>query len=361
MNLKSAGSLEKMFGLYTNGNQKNYISNCEQTALMYVNDQSKIPIVINDGEINDMYLSSPKVNYIDYNLDYIRRMEKGVIKTMLMFITSLLSYMLTLCNINRVVYINNFLIPNSPRNNISESKILDIICEIKNKYPKHAIVFKGENVEKSKHNIMCLLSKQAYIWTPSILKESGKKAVKIRKTLKSDKKNIDNGVLSFEVLNYVDIKESENIRDLYRNVYHNKYSSHSADYTALWFKILSNPEYGFSLVGVKHNNELVGFVSYHIGSDMIYSGLVGHKDINGKLGVYRAIIRYLIQQSEDLNKPLHLSSGAGEFKRRRGAKEHMEYDLVATDHLPVLQKIGWWLLMKIYNSLGLKIMINMKV
>ncbi|PMO48562.1 hypothetical protein [Vibrio splendidus] len=361
MNLKSAGSLEKMFSLYTNGNQKNYISNCDQTALMYVNDKNKLPIVINNGEINDMYLSSPKVNYIDYNLDYIRRMGKGVIKSMLIFIISLLSYILTLCNINRVVYINNFLIPNIPKNNLSESKVLDIICEFKNNFPRHAIIFKGANVETNKNNIMCLLSKKAYIWSPSILKESGKKAVKIRKTLKSDKKNIDNGVLSFEILNYIDIKESENIRNLYRNLYHNKYSSYSADYTALWFKTLSDPENGFSLVGVKHSNELVGFVSYHIGSEMIYSGLVGHKDINGKLGVYRASIRYLIQQSEYLNKPLHLSSGAGEFKTRRGAKAHMEYDLVATDHLPAVQKMGWWLLTKIYNSLGLKIMTNMKV
>ncbi|NQZ12675.1 MAG: hypothetical protein HRT35_36450, partial [Algicola sp.] len=107
--------------------------------------------------------------------------------------------------------------------------------------------------------------------------------------------------------------------------------------------------------------QIVGFISYFETDEMIYSGLVGHQDDSGDNGTYRSCIRWLIDLAQTRQKTLHLSSGAGEFKRRRGAKAQMEYDYIVFDHLPRWRQAGWWLLGKIFNTLGYAVMTKLKV
>lgn len=337
-----------------------FIENCLQQPLVLNIDGKMIPLVVNNGDSGGMYLSSPLIFYVDYNIDFVKTMRQKRIRYPLLVLLGGLKWLLTRLGINKVVYLNNNLLPNNPSLSLTDEQLQKVTARLTQDFPNHAICIKGiERFPTS--NVLRLLARQIYIWRPEVLEEVGKKAVKIRSTLKADAKLLDQGKVTFEPFIQVDKQTAQQLRGFYRSVYVNKYSHLSADYSEKWFESLAIYCDSFKLLAVKQNGELSGFISYFETEDMIYSGLVGHDDHDGEKGIYRACIRQLVFLAQAGAKPLHLSSGVGEFKRRRGARAAMEYDHVLVEHLSPWRRLGWRLLGKLFNTLGAKVMTEMKV
>ncbi|MCV2884827.1 hypothetical protein OE749_08975 [Aestuariibacter sp. AA17] len=356
----NTNDLVGLFRGYLNDGIIPYIENCPQQPLVINIDEQLLPLVVNNGDKGAMYLSSPLVFYVDYNIDFVKTIAQKRLRYPLLALLKGVKWLLSCFGINKVVYLNNNLLPNNPALNLDKEQLQRVITLLTHEFPDHAVCVKGLQYGPSPDALQ-LLARQVYIWNPNVVEEVGKKAVKIRKTLKTDAKLLEQGKVTFEPIEHIDRQTAQKLRDFYRCVYVNKYSQLSADYSVKWFESLPSHSSGFKLLAVKKDGELSGFISYFETDEMIYSGLVGHDDHNGENGIYRACIRQLVFLAEEAAKPLHLSSGAGEFKRRRGARPHMEFDYILHGHLPLWRRMGWALLGKLFNSLGAKVMTNMKV
>lgn len=358
---KSAeGGFEGLFCRYLKEGIPPYIENCLQQPLLLSVDAQLLPLVVNNGDKEGMYLSSPLAFYVDYNIDFVKTIRQKRLRYPLLALLKGLKWFLSRLDINKVVYLNNSLLPNNPALNLSDEKLQLIIAKLIQDFPEHAICIKGIQHSPT-FSTLQLLTRQIYIWRPEVIEKVGKKAGKIRKTLKTDAKLFEQGKITFEPIKHVDKETAKQLRSFYRSVYINKYSQLSANYSEKWFESLTEYTDSFKLLAVKKANELSGFISYFETDDMIYSGIVGHNDCDGEKGIYRASIRQLVFLAQSTGKLLHLSSGAGEFKRRRGAIAKMEYDHVLIEHLPLLRRVGWRLLSKLFNTLGAKLMTEMKV
>jgi hypothetical protein len=61
-------------------------------------------------------------------------------------------------------------------------------------------------------------------------------------------------------------------------------------------------------------------------------------------GFYRLLVAMLLKRVAEEGTLLNYSSGAGDFKRRRGGEGCLEFNAVYTRHLPIEQRLPFLLL-----------------
>ncbi|MGI0119996.1 hypothetical protein [Zooshikella sp. RANM57] len=353
---------------------KSYIDNVDQPLLIAKVDNEIVPLVINNGEQDQCYLTSPIAYYIHYVADFIRTINHKPLRISLQLLIAGLKHIFGFLKLNRVVYVNNWLLPTGPFLALERKQIDLLIKKLSCQFPRHAIVFKGcteaahEQLNRmTATGLLKIVHRQVYTWDQSTIEDINLSTAKQRRTFKTDQKFLKNTPYQLSCMNGKHAEKldySQALCNLYRELYVKKYSRYSLQYNDRWFQHTLASEC-FNFVGFFHKaseQTLQGFISYYKSEQQLISSLVGHQTLEAKdTGLYRCSISYLCKQSKEENLPVNLSSGAGEFKRRRGAKPSFEFDFVYIHHLSKWQQLGWRLLALMYNTLAKKIFTTMKV
>ena len=69
----------------------------------------------------------------------------------------------------------------------------------------------------------------------------------------------------------------------------------------------------------------------------------------------------LLERVAEQKLLLNYSSGAGEFKRRRGAESAIEYNAIYTRHLPLKRQLPHLLLEQAANRLGKRVLVENQI
>ncbi len=121
---------------------------------------------------------------------------------------------------------------------------------------------------------------------------------------------------------------------LYTQVYRAKHGPRNPDYTAhflRWARAagvlqlvgLAQPEAGGEL-------RLVAFAALHRAGDVLSVPLLGYDTTaDARQGLYRQLVAWLIHHALTQELRFNFSSGAGDFKRKRGFAPHLEHTLIA--------------------------------
>jgi hypothetical protein len=68
-----------------------------------------------------------------------------------------------------------------------------------------------------------------------------------------------------------------------------------------------------------------------------------------EMGLYRLLMALLLKTAKERSLMLHLSSGAGAFKRSRGGKATLEYTAIYSEHLSPSKRMFVKKLSKLLN------------
>ena len=150
--------------LITNGINP-YISNITATPFIIRCEDLLLPGII-PGKLNDCYVSSPYSQYITYAIAELREIDSVFARIILKVFLKFLGALSRGCHINKVVYVNNWLLSTNLYPEIERDSLAAIKSNLQDKYPDRVIVFRSLN-EKCNKSLMKDLFSSPYL-LPSV-------------------------------------------------------------------------------------------------------------------------------------------------------------------------------------------------
>lgn len=154
-------------------------------------------------------------------------------------------------------------------------------------------------------------------------------------------------------------EDAPRIAELYRLLYLEKHSHLNPQYTSRFVEsALANRLLEFR--GLRHvSGRLDGVFACFSRGQVTSTPFIGYDtSLPTELGLYRHLVSMLLEQVSRKKLLLNYSSGAGEFKRRRGGKPVLEYNAVYTRHLSPVRRLVLSQFGKLVNQLGRSVLEN---
>ncbi len=130
----------------------------------------------------------------------------------------------------------------------------------------------------------------------------------------------------------------DQVLDLYRRLYIDRYSRHNPDYAPDYMHALL-ADGTLEILTLERAGDIEAFCALHRRGRVLSVPMVGYKE--SIEGLYRAIMALPALEAEAQGLMLNLSAGASRFKRHRGARPYVEYLLIRDDHLPAWRRLAY--------------------
>jgi hypothetical protein len=342
---------------YLGRRSQDLIANTNHDVLLADVAGQAVPLVVNDGRDSECYLTSPYVNYIIYARDFARRVPQRRWRLPVRGLIALVAAFVRRQDIDRVVYINHWLVATGPRNAIPAPQLEVLTRLLLERFPDHALVVRGVREDcpaqlgTSTPDLRwrALFNRMVYVWPWDQATKS-----KSSREFRRDRRRLEAAGESVHVSATLDILQRTRLRKLYEQLYIDKYSRYNPQLSGLWFDAIAGS--GSEYVDV-HVIEVDGNINYFVvsfetGDEMIGS-VVGHQpELSRQLGLYRAGVSLLMRRAAERRLPLNLSSGSGQFKLKRGAVPVAEHDWYCVSHLSWRARLSWQFVAFAYNRLA---------
>ncbi len=322
-----------------------FIKNVQTDLFLLEIDNMLLPITVNNKEFNNSYVTSPYTHYISYAKEELWELNNPRLEKFLSSMIDIIGGLLRKSNVNKVVIVNNWLLSTNLMGPLlTKSQIKRMTEFITSTFPHHTILFRSmtralhhEFMETMQHfGYEKIMSRAIYLLDHPVTLTK-----KQKKTLQQDKRLFEKFHYYVREPKEVDIPH---IKKLYSKLYIDKYSRHNPQFTKEFFEhAYKHKLLQFSLLC--QGETVKGVIGYWVRADVLTTPILGYDTTsNIKEGLYR-VLSYLITENILHNKYVgHRSAGAGEFKRKRGSVQHIEYTYIFQKHLPVYKRIAWGLL-----------------
>jgi len=316
------------------------LPNIETKLIAYRQDNLTIMTSITDEVVSNVYVVSPYALMIDYGEEELEKIKAPLQKGLFFVLVKFFSIVLKGIKIDRVQILNNYLFSTNFFTKAWES--LDVSLLRKNAiiaYPKHSLLIRSVNQLQNPtlyENLIndgwkAIALRQVYIYDD---KEKWQKA----RNTKNDKK-----LLLSEQFHFVESRDYEVAITLYNSLYLDKYSQHNIHYTPTFLEQLV--EQGllklFFMQDIK-TKRYVGVVGVTEEEGVMTVPIIGYdKSYSQKDALYRRLVYYVTAYAFEQNALLNFSSGAPDFKTKRGAKPILEYMFVYDNHLSLPRRMVW--------------------
>ncbi len=321
-----------------------YIDNCNAKIAILEYDNLYIPLIIANKDKNQTYLTSLISSYINYPKHILKNRTVNILFD---FFNKILDW----GSIDKVVYINHWLISTNIHYNLSDKQINEITEFIKQKFPDYAICFRNIAKETNAALFSSLTSNKYKFLVNRCsyhIDNNSFKNVFKKQSLKKDLSLYKKGKYRISA----SIADSHIQKQVYEDLYINKYTCLNPQYNEKFFDILIKS--GFENYTLLNKQEqTVGFYVPFVLNNTVSVPWFGYDtSVMQKEGLYRLLILNIIEYAKNNKYNLNLSSGVGEYKKRRGAKPYWEYLAINCSHLNFFRKLLYFLLIEITNKIS---------
>jgi len=186
------------------------------------------------------------------------------------------------------------------------------------------------------------LVEDGWLMTPArrvYLCDPASSAVARRNNVKNDRRALNKSHLERVGPDALGAADVDVLRHLFRQLFIDKHSGLNPDFTPAFFAHCLEHRF-VELHGLRHAGRLVGVVGLLRRHGWMTSPLLGY-DLRAPraLGLYRALMALSFEEACRVGARLHLSAGAGEFKRARGGVPALEYSAIHVEHLPPARRV----------------------
>jgi hypothetical protein len=328
-----------------NGPQK-YIKNVYNTQLMVAKvGETIIPITVTDFHPDNTYTCSPYSHYVSYGgFEEVRHLNKPVVEALLKTIMHPVAWFCRYTELDRVAYVNNYLLSTNLYPSITAAQI-EILCEtLPAWFPDRVIVFRSVDTRKNplvydvlkQNNYEMVLSRQVWYMDPleaSHTRQSKEDARVLRKH-------------KYKIVAGKDLTDDELRRalHLYNLLYLEKYSYFNPQFTFEFLKLARDEEI-LHLRALRRDGQINAVMGFFIRNGTMTQPLFGYDtSLPQEEGLYRLLTLITLQEGLKRNLLVHASGGVGKFKKIRGGKSVIEYNMVWSKHLPRKRQLPWKLI-----------------
>ncbi len=320
-----------------------YVDNAKVRMEALVIDEKVLPLVISERVEGNSNVCSAYAHYFEYAFQEFAKRYGRVPLGLLKAPRSLLGALLRSGSIDRVVFVNNWLLTTNPPHGLSSAQIAALTTYLTRRYPDYAIVFRSLNPLSDPRDLDALRANR-YRLVPSrrvyLLDARNQRYLEHRDVRR------DLGKLRKTQYSIVDIPEVivphvARMAALYRDLYLGKHSALNPQYNADFFALTLKDRF-MTYRAFVEDGRIDAFVSYFIKDGVMTASLLGYdRNRPRRLGLYRLAFALLIEEAAKRKVLLNLSAGAGDFKMLRGAVPVQECDAVYDRHLPVHRRLPW--------------------
>ena len=359
-----------------------YINNVHAQLYLLVIDDVVLPITVNDETYENSYVCSFYSHYITYAKEELRTLQSPKLEVLLAQLIDSVGYLLKATCINQAVIVNNWMLSTNLYPDLSAQQLDEITNFLKQVFPKHAIAFRSIN-ESTESSIKADLkvlgyqmvgSRQVYLYDSQHPTLCANRQRRRTRYLKQDRKLFE--TTGYQVVDAGDIRSEEihRIIELYNLLYLEKYSYNNPQFSenfiaqacalATCQRSIGQKRHEWEshlpfleIQALRKNGRIDAVVGFYIANGVMTTPLLGYDThLPKQLGLYRMLTACIINAGERRGLLINQSSGAADFKRRRGFSSCVEYSAVWHRHLPLYRRVGWWFLGAVVQAIAIPLM-----
>jgi len=338
-----------------------FIENLQADLGILAIDDHRLPCTINHSKPGSCYASSPVSFYGGFSKEKILSLPNPYLRRFLMPFVQTFSKALELSHIDKVIYVNNWLLSTNLHPTLNKVQIKGLIETLSSIFPSYAIAFRSLTQEENDHFFTNLVEKgfAPIAARPVYIVDTKDPDHFKSRMFKSDLKILESTPYTIEDGKNLTDKECLRIAEIYRMLYLDKYSTINPKLTPAFIKH-SAESGGLTIKLFKKEGEIDGVLGYYEKYGVMTSPLFGYDtSLPQELGLYRMIATLLSLEAKEKKAILNMSSGAGTYKKLRRAKPFIEYLAVYTRHLSPLRRAPWHCLQGMMNRVGRPLMLRL--
>jgi hypothetical protein len=298
-----------------------WVSNACASMLWEGNTKVPISIAFPARQKNTSYLFSPRSGWFDYLTHEYRHQP---VVAFLIATLGKLSYFL---GIDKTIFVGNYPISTSIWTSEQENDLPSIANKMRGLNPGYFIGIR--NLLPQRHPILISnLKSLGYLVIPSrVIYEFDLRCenAPIPSHLKRDLALLKKFNLDVQICSRLDQDSLICIHDLYQKIYLHKHSLLNPQYTVQFFDDVVNRGV-MSCLLVRGENQQICSFALLLKTDLTLSvPALGYDTKFSLEGSYRVLFAAIYTYAKDQRLLLNYSSGAGDFKRKRGGIGHLEY------------------------------------
>ncbi len=300
------------------------------------------PITVNDGGQNNSYPCSLYTQYVRYALAELSLVPSRWQRCGAWLALNALGLALRGAQIDRTVQWSSWLLST----NLHDKALADAAVAVRealcSQFPDHAILIRNihgfedpllpQKLEDAGYDL--ITSRQIYFF-------DGKPAdYQARSDVRRDSKALK-ALSEYSVMEHGDFATTDapRVAELYRMLYIEKHSALNPQYTPRFVERAIN-ERLLEFRGLRHHSGRIdGVFACFSREDVTSTPFIGYDtQLPAELGLYRCLVSMLLKRVAETKALLNYSSGAGAFKRRRGAIPAIEFNALYIRHLPTYRR-----------------------
>lgn len=316
-------------------------------------DGRAVPVIVSDGKRGKPSIFSPRAHYLDYPIHEIAQSSQswthGRLRGVLLPLTALLRF----GRIDKVVYVNHWLLNGSPPLGLDGRQLEALLALLRSRYPGHALVFSAIVPELAPRQTADLLglgglavqSRVVHVLDPArSLRGRGSKNIR-------HARRKDAALLRDQDSRRVDqperlLEHVGRMQELYSQIYLEKYpQALNPQYEASFFELLLRSGRFTATGWLGDGGNLEAFNIQHSAAGIIHWSVCGYdRKADPSRGWFRVVTARDTEAATRERQVLNWGAGNAPFKRHRGAEPLFEYDIVFHDHLGTDRRLPWWVL-----------------
>ncbi len=322
---------------------RSYIDNANVQVEALLIDGRVLPLVIADRVPGNSNICSSYAHYFEYTLQEFARRHPRLPDALLTRLASPLGVLLRRASIDRVVFVNNWLLTTNPRHGLAPAQVGALTGYLSRRFPDSTIAFRSMNPRSDPCGIEALRAK-GYCLVPSrrvyMLDTSNPDYLKHR-NMRADLRELKRTRYSIDGDPATLSQQLPRITALYRDLYLGKHSALNPQFNTNFFSMTLGEKF-LTYRTLVADGRIDGFFNYLILDGVMTAGCIGYDlQRSPKEGLYRLSVALLIAEAAQQGALLNLSAGAGTFKILRGSVAVQEYEAIYDRHLPAHRRLPW--------------------
>lgn len=314
------------------------------------------PLTLDDSGRHNSYPCSLHCQYVRYPRAELGLVQSAGLRLGVRLALAALAGVLRAARVDRVVQWNSWLLSTNLMAPGLRDAVAPVTAGLGEAFPDRAVLLKNVHpaddpelpAALARAGYRLMTSRRVYLF------EGNPPEYLDRSTNRRERKEFLEGV-PYQVVRHDQFTGADlsRIRQLYARVYLEKHTALNAQYTLRfverawadrWMEFFGLREPGGRLDAV--------FATFQAGRTVTVPFLGYETGLPQEVGLYRRLVALLLAQVAERGLRLNYSSGAGEFKRRRGGQPVIEYNAIYARHLSPARQAAFGLLAALANRVG---------
>jgi hypothetical protein len=322
-----------------------FIANAYNTdVLIAAVGQAVLPLTVSDSHPDSTYTVSPFNHYVSYGAYEEAERLGTAVGAVIRLLAKPLAVYLRRHRLDRVVFVNNWLLSTNLYPRLDEAEITALAVELPRLFRDRAIVFRSVEDHRNPRLLAVLkglgyrlvMSRQVWFQEPS----SSMRTLQFKKDMRHYRRT------RYEMVrgSQIGLTEASRLRELYDRLYLDKYSRFNPQFTEEFIRLALERD-TLELVAFRLDGRIDAVLGYFVRNGALTAPLFGYDtSLPQSTALYRLLSVQLILEAERLGVEVHASAGVGGFKKLRGGRSAVEYNAVYDAHLAPGRRRAWTVL-----------------